>query len=234
LTGQKRKDIFQTIMARIARIVVPQYPHHIIQRGNRRQDVFFNDQDYRYYIELLKKSCVQYGVNIWAYCLMTNHAHFIAVPRTADSLARCFADTHVKYTRHINKRNGWTGHLWQSRFGSSVLDEQYLIAAVRYVERNPVRAGRVKEPGEYPWSSAGLHLGMRYSDPLVSGDGMLLELVGNWRKYLQQEDKTDTISVIRREVSVSRPAGDESFIKKLEKRFACGLQRQKAGRPPKR
>jgi putative transposase len=115
-----------------------------------------------------------------------------------------------------------------------VLDEQYLIAAVRYVERNPVRAGRVKEPGEYPWSSAGLHLGMRYSDPLVSGDGMLLELVGNWRKYLQQEDKTDTISVIRREVSVSRPAGDESFIKKLEKRFACGLQRQKAGRPPKK
>lgn len=88
--------------------------------------------------------------------------------------------------------------------------------------------------GKYPWSSAGLHLGMRDSDPLVSGDGMLLELVGNRKKYLQQEDKTDTISVIRREVSVSRPAGGESFIKNLEKRFDCVLQRQKAGRPPKK
>jgi len=221
-------------MARIARIVVPKYPHHIVQRGNRRQDVFFSDEDHLYYIELLKKSCERYGVNIWAYCLVTNHAHFIAVPGKQDSLARCFADAHVRYTRHINKRNGWKGHLWQARFGSSVLDEQYLIAAVRYVENNPVRAGLVKEAGEYPWSSAGWHLGMRDSDPLVSGDVMLRELVGNWRKYLQQEDETETIEVIRREVSVSRPAAGQSFIKKLEKRFACGLQRQKAGRPPKK
>ena len=221
-------------MARIARIVVPQYPHHIVQRGNRRQDVFFSDEDCLYYIKLLKKACTQYGVQIWAYCLMTNHAHFIAVPGKADSLARCFADAHVRYTRQINKRQGWKGHLWQSRFGSSVLDEQYLIAAVRYVERNPVRARLTKEAGEYPWSSAGWHLGTRDSDPLVSGDGMLRELIGNWRKYLQQEDEKDTIDVIRREVCVSRPAGGESFIKKLEKRFKCGLQRQKAGRPPKK
>jgi len=220
-------------MARIARIVVPQYPHHIVQRGNRRQDVFFNDEDYLYYIKLLKKSCQQYRVKIWAYCLMTNHAHFIAVPEKTDSLGRCFADAHVRYTRHINKRQGWKGHLWQARFGSSVLDEQYLIAAVRYVERNPVRAGVTKNAGGYRWSSAGWHLGMKGSDPLVSGDGMLRKLIGDWRKYLQQEDEMNIIDVIRSEVCVNRPAGEESFIKKLEKRFACGLRRQKAGRPPK-
>ena len=105
-------------MARIARVVAPGYPHHIIQRGNRRMDVFFSDDDYLTYIALLKKASLRYGIDIWAYCLMTNHAHFIAVPKKADSLARCFSDVHVRYTRMINKRQEWKGHLWQARFGS--------------------------------------------------------------------------------------------------------------------
>ncbi len=154
-------------MARIARVVVPGYPHHIIQRGNRRMDVFFSDDDYLTYITLLKNATHRYGVAIWAYCLMTNHAHFIAVPRKADSLARCFADAHVKYTRMINKRQGWKGHLWQARFGSNVLDENYLRAAVRYVERNPVRAGIVDKAWEYRWSSAAWHTGKAKVDELV-------------------------------------------------------------------
>src|SRR5512147_2392258 len=140
-------------MARIARVVAPGYPHHIIQRGNRRMDVFFSDDDYLTYITLLKKASLRYGVDIWAYCLMTNHAHFIAVPKKADSLSRCFADVHVRYTRMINKRQDWKGHLWQARFGSNVLDENYMLAAVRYVERNPVRADIVKKAWEYRWSS---------------------------------------------------------------------------------
>ena len=85
-------------MPRIARIVAPGYPHHIVQRGNRRLDVFFSDEDHLAYIEFLKKACQKYGVQIWAYCLMTNHAHFIAVPKKADSLAKCFSDAHVRYT----------------------------------------------------------------------------------------------------------------------------------------
>lgn len=104
---------------------------------------------------------------------MRNHAHFIAVSENADSLARCFADTHVRYTRYVNKRNGWKGQLWQARFGSRVLDEQYLVAAVRYVEKNPGWAGVVQEAGEYRWSSSGVHLGVTDTDPLVRGDGML-------------------------------------------------------------
>jgi putative transposase len=218
-------------MPRIARIVASGHPHHVVQRGNRRLDVFFSDEDHLAYIEFLRKACLKYGVKIWAYCLMTNHAHFIAVPKSSDSLARCFSDAHVRYTRMINKRENWKGHLWQARFGSSVLDEEYLIAAVRYVEKNPVRAGMVSKPWEYRWSSAGLHLDITDKDPLVRGDKMLRELIGDWGKYLRQDDSPEYIDVLRREVIVSRPAGAETFIKRLEKRFGCTLLRQKAGRP---
>ena len=218
-------------MPRIARIVAPEYPHHVVQRGNRRLDVFFSDEDHLAYINFLRNACLKYGVKIWAYCLMTNHAHFIAIPKTAESLARCFADAHVRYTRMINKREGWKGHLWQARFGSSVLDEEYLIAAVRYVERNPVRAGMVAKPWEYTWSSASLHMNKTDHDPLVNGDKMLRELIGDWSKYLRQDDDPEYIDVLRREVIVSRPAGAVTFIKRLEKRLGCTLLRQKAGRP---
>ncbi|MBN1365932.1 MAG: transposase [Syntrophaceae bacterium] len=221
-------------MPRIARIVAPGYPHHIVQRGNRRMDVFFSDADYLAYIDFLCKACQRYDVQIWSYCLMTNHAHFIAIPKNADSLARCFADAHVRYTRMINKRENWTGHLWQARFGSSVLDEKYLIAAVRYVERNPVRASLVNKPWEYRWSSASLHMDKTDNDPLVSGDKMLRELIGDWRKYLRQDDDPEDIGILRREVTVCRPAGTETFIKRLEKRLGCTLLRQKAGRPLKK
>jgi putative transposase len=134
----------------------------------------------------------------------------------------------------INKRENWKGHLWQARFGSSVLDEEYLIAAVRYVERNPVRAGMVSKPWEYRWSSARLHMDKTDNDPLVSGDKMLRELIIDWGKYLRQDDDPDAMVVLRREVLVSRPAGTETFIKLMEKRLGCTLLRQKAGRPMKK
>jgi putative transposase len=225
--------VFST-MPRIARIVVPEYPHHIIQRGNRRLDVFFSDADRLSYIDLLKEACLKYGVKIWAYCLMTNHTHFIAVPEKADSLARCFSDAHVRYTRLINKREGWRGHLWQARFGSSVLDERYLLAAIRYVERNPVRAGIVNKPWDYVWSSAGWHMGKVEADPLVTGDEMLGELVGEWEGYLQHGDDARAVDMLRREAVSNRPVGEKPFIKELEKRFGCILHRQKVGRPPKK
>jgi putative transposase len=220
-------------MARIARLVAPGYPHHVIQRGNRRMDVFFSDDDYHIYIDLLKKASERYGVDIWAYCLMTNHAHFIAVPEKADSLARCFSDVHVRYTRMINKRQEWKGHLWQARFGSNVLDENYLRVAVRYVERNPVRAGMVKNAWDYPWSSAALHVGSVKHDELVSADALLRQIIGNWKKYLRQAEEEVFVGMIRKEGMVSRPIGEAAFIRKLERRFQCRLQRQKRGRPPK-
>ena len=220
-------------MARLPRIVVPRYPHHIVQRGNRRLDVFFTDEDRQTYLYHVGNACNRYGVAIWAYCLMSNHVHFVAVPLKTDSLARCFSEAHVRYTRRINNREGWKGHLWQARFGSSVLDENYLIAAVRYVERNPVRAGIVKEAWEYPWSSAAFHAGTATEAGILSSDNMLQELIGDWKAYLNEKDANDFMKSVRRESFVNRPLGDAKFIKVLEEQFRLRLSRGKAGRPAK-
>lgn len=127
-------------MARMARLVVPGYPHHVTQRGNRRQKTFFSIDDYASYIKLLAAAKSKAGVEVWAYCLMPNHVHLVVVPKTESSLAALFSDAHRRYTRRINAREGWKGHLWQERFHSSVMDENYLLSTVRYVELNPVRA----------------------------------------------------------------------------------------------
>ena len=130
-------------MARLARVVVPGLPHHITQRGNRRQQTFFCDEDYEYYLELMGQWCTVHQVEIWAYCLMPNHVHLIAVPQSPDGLRLAIGEVHRRYTRMVNFREGWRGHLWQGRFASFVLDEPYVLTAARYVELNPVRgAGR--------------------------------------------------------------------------------------------
>ena len=105
-------------MARLARVVAPGVPHHVTQRGNRRQETFFRPADYRLYRELMAEWCGRCGVEIWAYCLMPNHVHLIAVPQTADALQRAIGEAHRRYTRAINLREGWRGHLWQGRFAS--------------------------------------------------------------------------------------------------------------------
>lgn len=220
-------------MARIPRVVLPHYPHHIVQRGNRRLDVFFSDEDRLAYLEHVQIACQRYGVSIWAYCLMSNHVHFVAVPSEIDSLARCFSEAHVQYTRRINNREGWKGHLWQARFGSSVLDENHLIAAVRYVERNPVRAGIVKEAWNYPWSSAPFHTGKVQEPGLISSDNHLQELIRDWKTYLREKDEKVFVESVRRESFVNRPLGDVEFINFLENEYQIKLSRGKPGRPAK-
>ena len=145
-------------MARIARVIAPGYPHHITQRGNRRQEVFFCDDDYHAYLELMTTWCKRHEVEILAWCLMPNHVHLIAVPQMETSLARAIGEAHRRYTRMINFRQKWRGHLWQERFASFPMDEQHLLAAARYIEMNPVAAGLVKSPAEYRWSSVHAHL----------------------------------------------------------------------------
>ena len=130
-------------------------------------------------------------------------------------------------------REGWQGHLWQARFGSSVLDEKHLIDAVRYVERNPVRAGIVSEAWEYPWSSAAYHAGQTDQDRIVEADAMLRELIGDWKSYLRDDDHEDFLKSLRRDSLVNRPLGDEAFVSDLEKRFQLRLARGKVGRPAK-
>ena len=220
-------------MARLARIVVPGVPHHIVQRGNRRQAVFFSDSDKDDYIELISNACEKHGVDIWSWCIMSNHVHFIAVPAKENSLAKCFSDAHVRYTRMINLRERWKGHLWQGRFSSSPLDERYLLAVVRYVERNPVRAKIVRLPWKYKYSSAPYHIGEREVDPLIKNDQTLQALIDNWRDYLHNKDEDDDLSRIRREESGGRPIGTESFIKGLESKLKKSFDRGMPGRPRK-
>ncbi len=145
-------------MARIARLVVPGYPHHVTQRGNRRAQTFFEESDYLLYKDMLAEAARKAGAEIWAYCLMPNHVHIIIVPSTEDGLRQTFADAHRRYTGYINARLRATGHLWQSRFGSVVMDEEHLKHAVRYVSLNPVRAKLVERAEDWPWSSVAAHL----------------------------------------------------------------------------
>jgi len=212
--------------------VVPGLPHHITQRGNRRQKTFFCDEDYQSYLELMAHWCDACGVMIWGYCLMPNHIHLIALPKTADGLRRGIGEAHRRYTRRVNFRQGWRGHLWQGRFASFVMDESYLLAAARYVELNPVRARLVQSPGAYRWSSASAHLKGR--DDILVKAAPLLELMPDWHAFLKSRPTPDEMTALRRHESSGRPLGSDSFLRGVEKRLGRLLHKLKPGPKPKK
>lgn len=215
-------------MARMPRLVVPNYPHHVTQRGARRLKTFFSEDDYRYYLELVAEHKVDAGVEVWAYCLMPNHVHFVVVPYEKDSLARLFRRVHRDYTRAINFRQKCTGHLWQERFHSFVMDEQYLLATVKYVELNPVKAKLCGNPEQWPWSSTRAYLAKR--DDGVVTTAPMLGRINDWRAYLGTG--VDYEEDIKKFTSSGRPAGDQQFIQRLEALTGCDLQRSKPGPKP--
>ena len=217
-------------MARMARVVAPNFPHHITQRGNRRQQTFFSNDDYLVYLDLLACANEKADVDIWAYCLMPNHVHVVAVPYRENSLAKLFSDVHRRYTRRINFREGWRGHLWQERFHSFVMDEQYLLATVRYVELNPVRARLCKRPEEWRWSSVHAHL--RTEDDRLVSVRPMLERVRDWQAYLQQDGDKSMTDDIRQHTRTGRPAGNDNFLSHLELTSRRTLRRKRPG--PKR
>ena len=218
-------------MARLARLVVPGLPHHVTQRGNRRQQTFFREDDYAAYVELMAEWCGRRGVEVWAYCLMPNHVHLIAVPQSKDGLARAIGEAHRRYTRRINFREGWRGYLWQGRFASFVMDEPYLLAAARYVELNPVRAGLVVDAADWPWSSARSHLS-GHEDRLVRV-APLLEMLTDWRGFLNSAIPEEELGDLREHARTGYPLGKATFLDRLEKAAGRLLRPRKAGRPPK-
>jgi putative transposase len=217
-------------MARIARVVVPGYPHHVTQRGCRRQQTFFTADDYRYYLELLRNRKADAGISIWAYCLMPNHVHLVVVPETEQSLSRFLGPAHREYALEVNRRMRWKGHLWQERFHSFVMDDRHLLAAVRYVELNPVRASLCASARDWPWSSAAAHLSGR-GDGLVAVEPML-ERIGNWEDYLSMPPAGTTDEDLRKHSRSGRPAGDAAFIGALEALTGRRLKRLKPGPRP--
>jgi len=216
-------------MPRISRIVAVDYPHHITQRGVRSMDIFHSDQDRELYLQFVKEEALKCEIDILAWCLMTNHVHFIAVPHSETALARGFGEAHKRYTRMKNFCDDVRGYLFQGRFGSCVLDERHLLAAVRYVENNPVVAGMVGRAWEYKWSSAAYHVGDVNNDVLVQSSN-LYGLVKDWRKYLNEQlSENDDVHNVRRSTRTGRPAGDCEFEKKIGTLTGRMLQRKKPG-----
>lgn len=218
-------------MARIARVVVPGYPHHVTQRGCRRQQTFFTTDDYRYYLKLLQNRAVDAGVSVWAYCLMQNHVHLVVVPDTVQSLSRFLGPAHRQYAVEVNRRMCWKGHLWQERFHSFVMDERHLLAAVRYVELNPVRAKLCASAFDWPWSSATAHLSGK-DDALVAV-GPMLERIENWEEYLSRPAAGVVDSDLRKHSRSGRPAGDDAFLDVLEAITRRRLKKRKPGPRPR-
>ncbi len=220
-------------MPRLARTVFSDIPHHVTQRGNRLEDVFFDKEDRHIYLEWLGEYCQKWQVEILAWCLMTNHIHLVLKPSTEEGLQRALKPLHMRYAQHVNRAKGWKGHLWQGRFFSSPLDEIYTWSAIRYTERNPVRAGMVDKAEDYVWSSAAAHCGLMESSLLATlpqTDRAVSE--GEWSDWLALPESEQAINVLRRNIEKGLPCGDESFIEALERRAKRALRFRPQGRPP--
>ncbi len=218
-------------MARLARVVAPGLPHHVTQRGNRHQTVFFSDEDYVAYKVLLAEHCAAAGVAVWAYCLMPNHVHLILIPPDEDALRRALGEAHRRYTRRVNFREGWRGYLWQGRFASFAMDQPYLLACARYVELNPVRAKLAPRARTWKWSSARAHLAGK--DDGVVRVQHLLDLVPDWKAFLGSGLGAKDLAAIRAHGRTGRPLGGEGFLTRLEVRLGHRLQKAKPGPKPK-
>lgn len=193
------------IMPRVPRTVIPNFPHHIVHRGARKDKIFYDDTDYRTYIQLLKKYTTRYQVQIWSYCLMPNHVHMIAVPADKNGLSLCFGNAHREYSKYFNKKYKLKGHVWEARFGSFPIDEPYLLYVACYIERNPVAAGMVEKPQDYMWSSCRAHL-QNSEDPLV--DNLhLLTLSKNWNDLVSEPTEKEILKALMLHEKNKKPLG---------------------------
>ena len=217
-------------MSRQARIVLPGELHHITQRGNYRQRVFFDDQDRAVYLKYLDFNAKKYGVLIYAFCLMDNHVHFLVKPIKAESLAKTFRITHQRYSLYLNNRLNEYGHRWQSRYYSCVVLGTHIPTAVRYVEQNPVRARMVACAWHYPWSSAKAHTGKKYKI-IALADIKEYVNIDSWKDFLSREELEEDLKVIRITTKQGRIYGPSDIIEHWQNRFKQKLTFQPKGRP---
>ncbi len=214
---------------RVARCVVPGVPHHVTQRGNRRQLTFFEQSDFQRYKALLRRGCEVHSVRLWAYCLMPNHVHLILEPSDEHSLAKAMGWIHQRYTWRVNQRMGWRGFLWQGRFWSCPLDERHLRASAKYVLLNPVRAGLVERVEQWPHSSLQAHSSGQ-SDGLVELHPLAAR-IPDWSEFLAEPVEREAEHKLRRYSRSGLPLGDESFVRDLERRLGRSLTLRQRGRP---
>jgi putative transposase len=219
-------------MARLSRIVIADTPHHVTQRGNRRQALFTEPGDYALYRDLLAERCRSNGVSCWAYCLMPNHVHLILTPTTREGLSRAVGEAHRRFTGFVNARARETGHLFQGRFGCVAMDEAHCLNAVRYLAFNPVRARLSASPSEWAWSSVRAHLAGR-DDTLVTAHPILAlaprfaDLLALSLSEQAELDGFETLS------ANGRPVGDAQFIARAERKLGRSLRRGRPGPKPR-
>jgi putative transposase len=219
-------------MTRIARFVVPGLPHHVTQRGNGSERVFFNDEDYELYRDLLASQCRKQSVAVWAYCLTPNRVHLILVPSRQDALRRALGETHRRFSSVINARLRVTGHLFQSRFGSVVMDEDHLMAAARYVALSPVREALVARPEDWRWSSVRAHLEGR-DDELVSVAPLIDRCGGRFADLLTAPVTPEAVLALQAAETIGRPIGSASFLDRLAATTGRDPRPKRRGPKPK-
>jgi putative transposase len=217
-------------MARIARIAWSGCPYHVTHRGNRGELVFLEEADYRVYLDTLSRNSVREGLRIWAYCLMANHVHLIVVGDNTTSMARAIGNTHRRHAQRVNARQSWSGHLWANRFYSTPMDERHLWTAVRYVELNPVKAGLVINPTDFPWSSARAHAG-RVKDGLLALERPFPGVIQDWNAWLLEGADDPRVEALRLNTSTGRPSGSPEFVSDLERRLGRAVRARSHGRP---
>lgn len=215
-------------MSRLARVVIPGLAHHVTQRGNGRQQVFFRDSDYAWYLQRLTESCAATRVSCLAYCLMPNHVHLLLVPAREDGLRRCLSVVHRAYAGALNVRREKSGHFWQGRYGSVAMDEPHLYEALRYVLLNPVRAQLAATAESWPWSSARVYL-------TGACDGLtqpwrMLGLIGDMRAYLGERPDAARVERLRVGETIGRPAAAVEFLRRLEQDTGRRLRPRRRGR----
>jgi putative transposase len=219
------------VMPRSARIVIPGLPHHVTQRGNRRQKVFFCDEDYRSYLKFMVNSLEAFGVALLSYCLMPNHVHLLLIPPSENSLREAVGTAHQIYTRFINNRQSWQGHLWQGRFFSCAVEPSGAPFVARYIELNPVRARMVCDPRSYPWSSASQ--ACQGGSDGRSGFADIFAPSHSWSAFLQEgieNQSYDFGKKLQTSTRTGRPLGSSQFIRQMELQTGLVLEKKTPGR----
>jgi putative transposase len=210
-------------------------PHHVTQRGNHRERVFFAAGDHEAYVGLLHAFARREGLAVFAYCLMPNHVHLVVVPSTTDSMHRTLQAVHSQYAQRVNRMRVISGHLWQGRYYSSPLDADHFLNAIRYVERNPVEAGLAARAQDFPWSSAAAHCGIR-RDPLIepASSSSLLRRIDDWSSWLAAGIPDECAKLFQRNARLGLPCGSSSFVAHLEKMADRDLRFRPQGGQPKK
>lgn len=221
-------------MPRIARAVASGYPHHVVQRGNNRESVLFDEEDRVRYLSLLKKYSTKWNSPVLAYCLMTNHVHLLTKPQADESLYKMMQGVTLCYTQHINRKYNRTGRLWESRYHSCIVDtKSYLWAVARYIEQNPVRAKMAVTPEGYPFSSARAHFGLVKSE-LLSDDLFHETKRNDYITFVRGEVEEDQIKDIRNSLKTGRPFTSNKCLRAIEEKLARRLAAKPIGRPRKK